>query len=170
MKKTSLKQPPVRSNWGGKRPGAGRKPKDPRRGPGVSHLRKPDIDPRFPLAITLVVSDETQRPGSRKALEVLRGTLEAVKERSGFRVLHSAVDGRNLRLIVEADGREALTRGMQSLQIRAARALNADKGRKGRVFADRFGERVLRTKGEVDSERKALAAFVEIAAGRGKAR
>jgi hypothetical protein len=133
-------------------------------------VRKPDIDPRFPLAITLVVSDESQRPGSRKALEVLRGTLEAVKARPGFRVMHSAVDGRHLRLIVEADDREALTRGMQSLQIRAARALNADTGRKGRVFADRFGERVLRAKAEVEAERKALAALVEIGGGRGKAR
>ena len=53
--------------------------------------------------------------------------------------------------IVEADDRRALSRGMQGLLIRVARGLNKLWGRAGRVFADRYHDRSLRTPREVRS-------------------
>jgi hypothetical protein len=55
--------------------------------------------------------------------------------------------------MVEAHDRVALSRGMQALQIRAARALNLAQDRRGRVFADRFHARILRTPTEVANVR-----------------
>jgi hypothetical protein len=57
-------------------------------------------------------------------------------------------------MLVEADGRESLSRGMQGLAIRMARALNRAWTRTGKVFADRYHAHVLRTPREV---RNALA-------------
>src|SRR5205085_9781846 len=70
------------------------------------------------------------------------------KEREGFRV-HFSVQGNHLHLIVEADDRPALSRGVQGLAIRVAKALNAALGRHGKVFAERFHMHVLRTVREV---------------------
>jgi hypothetical protein len=41
-------------------------------------------------------------------------------------------------LIVEAEGRDALSRGMKGLAVRVAIALNRSIGRRGTVFADRY--------------------------------
>jgi REP element-mobilizing transposase RayT len=50
-------------------------------------------------------------------------------------VVHFSVQRDHLHLIVEASDRRALSRGMQGLSIRVARAANGELGRKGRVFA-----------------------------------
>jgi len=52
------------------------------------------------------------------------------------------------------DDSMALSRGMQGLTIRIARRLNHKMDRRGRLFAERFHERILRTPTEV---RRALA-------------
>ena len=52
-------------------------------------------------------------------------------------------------LIVEADDNESLSRAMQGLCIRIARALNAMMNRAGAVFADHYHSRLLKTPTEV---------------------
>jgi hypothetical protein len=66
-----------------------------------------------------------------------------------FVIIHYSVQGNHLHLIVEAAGRQALSRGMQALTIRMARALNRMMCRRGTVFADRFHAHVLRSRREV---------------------
>jgi hypothetical protein len=66
-----------------------------------------------------------------------------------FRVVHYSVQGDHLHLLVEAADKERLSRGMQGLAIRIARAANRALGRKGAVFADRYHARALRTPREV---------------------
>ena len=61
-----------------------------------------------------------------------------------FQVVHHSIQSNHLHLIVEAADRRSLTRGVQGLLIRIARALNRLWGRRGAVFADRFHERELR--------------------------
>jgi hypothetical protein len=46
-------------------------------------------------------------------------------------------------LLVEADDKKALSRGMRSLAITAARAINRVLGRKGRVFAYRYNSKAI---------------------------
>ena len=54
-----------------------------------------------------------------------------------------------MHLIAEAHNRLALSRGMQGLLIRVAKGLNRLWARRGRVFADRYHDRILRTPREV---------------------
>jgi hypothetical protein len=70
----------------------------------------------------------------------------------------------HLHLIVEAKNRRALSRGMQGLLVRIARALNKLWDRRGSVFADRYHDRILKTPREV---RVALAYVLRNAARHG---
>jgi putative transposase len=63
-----------------------------------------------------------------------------------------------------------LSRGMQSLEIRMARALNESMERQGRVFADRYHAHILKTPTEVGRARRYVlenAAIHEARAGLG---
>jgi putative transposase len=55
----------------------------------------------------------------------------------------------HVHLIVEAEGALALTRGMQGLAIRCARAINRAAHRRGRVWRHRYHAHYLRTPSEV---------------------
>lgn len=54
-----------------------------------------------------------------------------------------------MHLLVEVLHRTALSRGVQGLAVRLARALNRMMSRRGKVFADRFHSRVLATPRQV---------------------
>ena len=71
------------------------------------------------------------------------------KARFGFLLNHFVILKDHLHFIVEAEDRTALSRGMQGLLIRIARALNKHWRRKGRVFGDRHHDRALKTPREV---------------------
>ena len=75
--------------------------------------------------------------------------MNAGRMRFGFRLVHYSVQRDHLHLLVEAVDRRALTRGMQGLEIRMAKALNALRYERGKVFADRYHVRALRTPREV---------------------
>jgi len=134
--------------WGGARRNAGRKPKGERA--GVSHLARPKVSGREPIHVGLRLvrglPDLQRRLWFRLVVEAFE---RAAERRDDFRVTHYSVQGNHLHLIVEADDREALSRGMQGLTIRIARAINRRAKRSGRVFADRFWSRVLATPREV---------------------
>ena len=75
-------------------------------------------------------------------------------DRFGFRLVHYSVQANHLHFIVEARDKRALARGMNGLNVRLARGLNKLWDRKGRLFADRYFSRILRTPLEV---KRALA-------------
>jgi len=133
--------------WGGKRKGAGRKPNG--RKAGVSHLRRAPLAGRYPVHVTMRIARGLPGLRNRKLLPVLTKCFVQGKEREGFRVVHYGVMGNHVHLIVEGKGREALSRGMQGLTVRLAKALNRHWGRKGTVFADRYHDRILKTPREV---------------------
>jgi hypothetical protein len=59
--------------------------------------------------------------------------------------MHFTVLSNHLHLVVEADSSEALSRGMQGLCIRLAKALNGALRRKGRLFADHYHSSLLQS-------------------------
>jgi REP element-mobilizing transposase RayT len=67
-----------------------------------------------------------------------RALVTCWKRSHAFRICHISIQGSHLHLIVEADDKHALARGMQGFQISFARRINARLGRSGRVFADRY--------------------------------
>ena len=80
----------------------------------------------------------------KDVFEVIRKAFEAACERPGFRLVEFSVQSNHLHLIVEADNEKELSRGMQGLLIRVAKALNRFWGRKGKLFGDRYHARILR--------------------------
>ncbi|MBI4878639.1 MAG: transposase [Planctomycetes bacterium] len=134
---------------GGRRPGAGRKPKGERA--GVPHRPREKLAARFPVHVTVRV--DRGLPGLRDhgTHRVLRDAFAAGCDRFGFRLAHYSVQSNHLHLICESKDRAALAKGMQGLLIRVAKALNRLWQRHGRVFADRYHSRILRTPREVRS-------------------
>jgi REP element-mobilizing transposase RayT len=82
--------------------------------------------------------------------------LRAARERLGCRIVHYSVQRSHVHLVVEAQGRDALSRGVKGLSIRVAKSVNRLLGRAGRVVEDRYHARALRTPREV----KAAACYV----------
>jgi REP element-mobilizing transposase RayT len=68
----------------------------------------------------------------------IRRAFNAGRKAFGGRLCHFSVQRDHLHLVVEAANREALSRALQALAIRIARAINRVLGRKGKVFADRY--------------------------------
>ena len=133
--------------WGGRRKGAGRKRQGPR--PLVSHKARPPHAPRFPLHAVLRTRDGIPRLRQGSIFREVRAAFAAGAARTGFRLVHFSVQGNHLHLIVEAADAVALSRGMQALGIRLARAINRAAGRTGSVFADHYFARELKTPAEV---------------------
>jgi REP element-mobilizing transposase RayT len=69
----------------------------------------------------------------------------AIRRASGdaFRVLHFSVQDNHVHLLVEAQDKRELTRGMRGLAVRAAHGINRALGRRGQVFAERYHAREL---------------------------
>ncbi|HEX3849439.1 MAG TPA: transposase [Polyangiaceae bacterium] len=81
---------------------------------------------------------------SRFVFPTLRQALaKATRARADFRVIQFSVQSDHLHLIVEAKDKSVLSRGMQGLAIRVARAVNKLLFRRGKVWADRFFSRAL---------------------------
>jgi REP element-mobilizing transposase RayT len=78
----------------------------------------------------------------------------ACSSRRSLRVTQFSVQTDHVHLIVEADTPEALTRGLQGLAVRCARAINRAARRQGGVWQHRYHAHHLRTPQEV---RRALA-------------
>ncbi len=135
--------------WGGRRRGAGRRPKGERA--GVPHRRKGALAGRFPVHVTTRLVRGLPSLRQRGEQAVLAGAFRSGCERFGFRMVQYAVLGNHLHFVVEAPGRRALFRGLVGLLTRIARRLNSKWcwDRRGKVFADRFHERILRTPREV---------------------
>jgi putative transposase len=132
---------------GGARAGAGRKPTGDRA--GVSHLRRPSHSRQHPLHVTLRVRRGLSSLRTHSLFVVVRKALAAAKHQFGFSLLHFSVQRDHLHLIAEAADRRALSRGIQGLSVRVARAVNRQLSRTGRLFADRYHARALKTPREV---------------------
>ena len=133
--------------WGGRRKGSGRKPSGDRA--GVSHDVRAPLAARFPVEVTMRVKPGLPSLRGTKEFGALRAAMSAGCERGGFRLVHFSVQTNHLHFLVEGTCRSTLSRGLQGLAIRMARALNRLWRRWGSVFADRYHDRILRSPSEV---------------------
>jgi len=136
---------PGTSGWGGKRTGAGRKP-GPR--PIVLHRARPGHHERYPIHATLRAVAGLGNLRDCPVILAIEAVLAAASC-AAFRVVHYSVQHDHLHLILEATDRDALLHGLRGLAIRTARAINKAAGRHGRVWAERYHLRELRTPREV---------------------
>jgi hypothetical protein len=137
----------ARGKRGGRRVRSGRKPKDPAARKG--HRPRPLLAARFPVHVTLKVLRDVPYLRRGDCFRVLRVAFARGKDRFGFRLAHFTVQGDHLHLVCEAKDKDSLTRGMQGLAVRIARGLNKRVHRKGRLFAERYHARILRSPTEV---------------------
>ncbi len=137
------RKPAAPGTWGGRRAGAGRKPSGRA---GHPHAVRPFLEARHPVHVVLRITADVGRLRRRRAYHAFRRALITSLGRSDFRVVHISIRRHHVHLLVEADDRMALSRGVRGLSISAARRLNAaitiDRGlarpRRGRVFTDRY--------------------------------
>jgi REP element-mobilizing transposase RayT len=115
---------------------------------GVKHAVRP-FAPRCPLHVTLRMERHVWNLRARRCFRVLERAFYAGCSRFGGRVCHFSVQHNHVHLMVEAIDRTALARAMQGLEIRMAKGLNRVMARKGRVFADRYHAKVLKTPSQV---------------------
>jgi REP element-mobilizing transposase RayT len=131
---------------GGKRRGAGRRPKGRRS--GVPHRSRGEVLPTTPVHVGLKVAEDISNLRHPTLFGPLRTAIYEGADRFGMRVIHFSVVEDHLHFIVEAQGTRALARGMQGLTIRLAKRINKVLGRRGKVFVDRYFSRVLRSPSE----------------------
>jgi REP element-mobilizing transposase RayT len=88
--------------------------------------------------VVLRTRREVGRLRRSKVYGAIRSALVRVAARIDFRVVHVSIQHNHVHLLVEAGDAKALSRGMQALEITAAKAINASLGRAGKVFAHRY--------------------------------
>ena len=128
---------------GGRRLGAGRKRTGVKR--GGPHRRRAALSPPHPVHVTLRTVRDLPRLRQRCFYEALRRVLVRYLDGKDFRVVHISIQHNHLHLLAEATNAKALSRGMQSFAINAARAINEAWGRGGKVFASRYSSSQIKT-------------------------
>jgi REP element-mobilizing transposase RayT len=120
----------------GRPPGAGRR--------AVRHRVREAHSSSHPVHVVLRSKFKPLR--SQFVFPTVRLALaKAARARGDFRVTQFSVQGDHVHLIVEAASKQALSRGMQGLAIRIARRVNALVARSGKLWADRFFARELKS-------------------------
>jgi REP element-mobilizing transposase RayT len=142
-KRMQPEQIPLFKKRGGKRRGAGRKPKGRRA--GSRHKARPELAARHPVHVTLRVVSAVGNLRRRCVYRAVREATLTTARREDFRIIHLSLQSNHLHLLVEANDKKALSSGMQGFQISAAKHINAELGkgaagprRRGTVFPDRY--------------------------------
>jgi REP-associated tyrosine transposase len=133
---------------GGKRKGAGRKPKRGRA--GSPHQPRPVIKPYHPVHVVMRVVPAVGSLRRRDLYKAMRNATITAALRERFRIVHVSLQRTHVHMLVEAPDATALARGMQGFEISAARHINTMMGspgqrRRGQVFADRYHVEVIKT-------------------------
>jgi len=139
----SLSSPP---RWGGRRAGAGRKPGE---NPGLPHGSRSRFQRPLPAHVTLRLLPGLPSLRTVPIVCELERSFAVGCTRPGFRLVHYSLQGNHVHLIVEAQDRVMLGRGMMAIGSRIARAVNRVAKRAGQVLADRYHLRLLKTPKEV---------------------
>ena len=105
----------------------------------------PSQSGRSPIHVTLRVRRGVSSLRRRRTFAAVRRALSGGKQRFGMRLVHYSVQSNHLHLLLEVADRRSLSRGMQGLGVRLAKAVNRALGRAGTVFAERYHARRLKT-------------------------
>jgi REP-associated tyrosine transposase len=118
----------------------------------VAHRSREAFSPRHPLHVTYSVREDVGRLRRRDLYQAIERALRNCCARVGFRICHYSVQGNHLHLIIEADDRRALARGMQGFGVSVAKQINRRLGRRrGGVFTERYGCKIIRHPKQVRS-------------------
>src|SRR5262245_7633483 len=107
---------------GGKRRGSGRKPNGKRA--RECHVARPEFKARQPLHVVMRVVREVGSLRRREMYKALREATITAAMRERLRIVHISLQRDHVHMIVEAEHRTALSRGMQGFMISAAKHIN----------------------------------------------
>ena len=122
-------------DWGGKRRGAGRKPKGERA--GVPHVKRAKLAMRIPVLVTMKLCEGLRTLRAKDVNALIRAAIAAGR-REDFRVVEYSLQETHIHALVEANDERSLSSSMNGLATRIARGLNGLWRRTGRVFAERY--------------------------------
>src|SRR5262245_832438 len=134
---------------GGKRKGAGRKPKGKRA--GARHDARPMVKPYHALHVVMRVVSAVGNLRRRSMYKAVRDASIVAAVRERFRIVHVSIQQTHIHMLAEAENKQALARGLQGFQISVARNVNTMLGpdkyrrRRGRVFEDRYHLEVIKS-------------------------
>ncbi len=137
---------------GGTRAGAGRKK---HLGGEPNHVKRARVTSRTPVHVTVKLREGLPSLRHRKYLMKFADAVRGAKK-FGLRVSEFSIQKDHIHFLAEADGNISLSRGMQSLKIRLAKAIKniiAEKS-SAPIFRGRYHAHILKTPTEV---RRALA-------------
>jgi REP-associated tyrosine transposase len=104
-----------------------------------AHVARPEHVAGRPVHVVLRVTREVGNLRTRHAYRAIRGAIAKCAARADYRVVHASIQSNHVHLLVEADDKHALTRGMQGFAISAAKRLNRELRRaRGDVFPFRY--------------------------------
>jgi putative transposase len=108
-------------------------------------LRRPRFEKITPAHVTLRIADDIPSLRSSRRFRLIKACFMQARVRPGLRLVEFSVLSNHLHLIVEADSSRELSRRVQGLCVRLARALNEALDRSGRVFSDHFHSEILKS-------------------------
>ncbi|MBV8755901.1 MAG: transposase [Deltaproteobacteria bacterium] len=121
---------------GGEREGAGRKKTG--RCSDAPHRARPAVRKYDVQHVVLRTRKDLPRLRRGKTYQAIARALRHTLGETAFRVCHTSIQRNHLHFLIEANDAAALSHGMRSLAITAARAINKVLGRSGKVFAFRY--------------------------------
>ena len=108
------------------------------------HTPRAHLTKHIPVHVTLRLDHHATGNARRRDMyKAIRTATTRTKD--CIRIIHLSIQRTHLHLIVEANDRDALSSGMQSFEISAARRINRVCKRSGRVFTDRYNAEYLTT-------------------------
>src|SRR5262249_3568555 len=119
-----------RLGHGGRRKGAGRKGKKPRK--GGEHLARPHRAGRTPILDTIRVAAYVASLRSAPCFGVVLGAMKAAAERFGARIVAYSVLNNHIHLVMGAADRTSLSRALIGLNTRIGKGINQITGTRGR--------------------------------------
>ncbi len=108
--------------WGGKRAGAGR----PNKSGQVNHMKRERLDGKSPAHITIRLTEGLPSLRQNDLFNEFKNSLTLAKKK-GLKVVHYALLGNHIHMIVESYDNKTLSRGMQSFGISFAKAIKRFK-------------------------------------------
>ena len=148
QRKRHIQQTFVFRTWGGKRKGAGRKQVNERK--SEPHRARLPITRHNAAHVVLRSAPELARLRRLDAYKIIRTAMQVVLRRTDFRIVHVSIQANHVHLLVEAESKGALARGVQGFAISAARRLNKaeaiarGKARRGPAFPDRYHVKIIK--------------------------
>lgn len=116
----------------------------------MPHTSRDRFSSLLPAHVTLRLAPDLKSLRTKSIVRAVERTFAAGAERSSFRLVQYSLQGNHAHLVVEARNQNALARGMMAIGARLALAVNRAVGRRsGRVLAERYHSRLLRTPREV---------------------